>query len=209
MLNGVVWTSLIRLLGADEPTRQKTRASWPTKWLPGGATSSARPARKPVTTPAIGPPASASAATTSSTRSGPAPPGKAIRSTTVSWKTTVTVTDVLVGEVWLGSGQSNMAMQLKGLHGQVDRADEEIAAANYPQIRMFVHDQGYNIYELMVQLLGEGKALLFYSSETEETAHLCHRVIVIREGRGLVELGREEADAEALVAASLREHARV
>src|SRR5438876_968486 len=74
------------------PTRQNTSASWPTKWLPGGATSRARPARNPVSTPAIGPPASASAATTSSTRSGPAPPGKAIRSTTVSWKTTVTVT---------------------------------------------------------------------------------------------------------------------
>ena len=74
------------------PIRQNTSAFWPTKWLPGGAMSSARPARKPVSTPAMGPPASASAATTSSTRSGPAPPGKAIRSTTVSWKTTVTAT---------------------------------------------------------------------------------------------------------------------
>src|SRR5438445_3280916 len=74
------------------PTRQNTSAFWPTRWLPGGAMSSASPARKPVSTPAMGPPASASAATTSSTRSGPAPPGKAIRSTTVSWKTTVTVT---------------------------------------------------------------------------------------------------------------------
>ena len=53
----------------------------------------------------------------------------------------------------------------------------------------------------MVGLLGEGKALLFYSSETEETAHLCHRVIVMREGRGVAELAGAEADAEALVAA--------
>jgi ribose transport system ATP-binding protein len=67
----------------------------------------------------------------------------------------------------------------------------------------------HDIYELMVGLLGEGKALLFYSSETEETAHLCHRVIVVREGRAVTELAGEEADAEALVAASLREHARV
>jgi ribose transport system ATP-binding protein len=67
----------------------------------------------------------------------------------------------------------------------------------------------HDIYELMVGLLGEGKALLFYSSETEETAHLCHRVIVVREGRALVELSGAEADAEALVAASLREHVRV
>jgi ribose transport system ATP-binding protein len=64
----------------------------------------------------------------------------------------------------------------------------------------------HDIYELMIGLLGEGKALLFYSSETEETAHLCHRVIVVREGRGVAELTGTEADAEALVAASLREH---
>ena len=67
----------------------------------------------------------------------------------------------------------------------------------------------HDIYELMVGLLGEGKALLFYSSETEETAHLCHRVIVMREGRVAAELAGAEADAEALVAASMREHARV
>jgi ribose transport system ATP-binding protein len=64
----------------------------------------------------------------------------------------------------------------------------------------------HDIYELMVGLLREGKALLFYSSETEETAHLCHRVMVIREGRSVAELTGAEADAERLVAASLKEH---
>jgi ribose transport system ATP-binding protein len=67
----------------------------------------------------------------------------------------------------------------------------------------------HDIYELMLELLGEDKALLFYSSETEETAHLCHRVIVIREGRAAAELAGADADAEALVAASLKEHVRV
>jgi ribose transport system ATP-binding protein len=67
----------------------------------------------------------------------------------------------------------------------------------------------HDIYELMLELLEEGKALLFYSSETEETAHLCHRVIVVREGRAAAELSGAEADAEALVAASLREHVRL
>ena len=50
----------------------------------------------------------------------------------VQGKNTIEKTDVLVGEVWLCSGQSNMAMT-------VDRAankDEEIHAANYPHIRM-------------------------------------------------------------------------
>ncbi|MDR0353010.1 MAG: sialate O-acetylesterase [Opitutaceae bacterium] len=62
------------------------------------------------------------------------------------------IADVLVGEVWLGSGQSNMAMQMKGLHGQVDNADAEIAAAAHPRLRMFVHDEEhvYSIYKLDV-----------------------------------------------------------
>jgi sialate O-acetylesterase len=46
---------------------------------------------------------------------------------------TITVNDVLVGEVWLGSGQSNMVMQ-------VSRARDyntEKAAATLPLVRMF------------------------------------------------------------------------
>jgi sialate O-acetylesterase len=46
---------------------------------------------------------------------------------------TVTVRDVLVGEVWLGSGQSNMEWSV----AHSARPQEEIAAANFPQIRMF------------------------------------------------------------------------
>ncbi len=67
----------------------------------------------------------------------------------------------------------------------------------------------HDIYELMVELIREGKALLFYSSDTEETAHMCHRVLVMREGRAAAELAGDEIDAERLVAAALREHARV
>lgn len=52
---------------------------------------------------------------------------------TVSGKNTVVVKDVLVGEVWLCSGQSNMAMNVKG----VSHAEKETAVANFPQIRMF------------------------------------------------------------------------
>jgi len=46
--------------------------------------------------------------------------------------------DVLVGEVWLCSGQSNMAFTLsKALN-----AKEEVAAANYPMIRLLITPQG-------------------------------------------------------------------
>ena len=58
-----------------------------------------------------------------------------------------------------------------------------------------------------MELVAEGKSLLFYSSETEEMAHLCHRVLVMREGRVSAELSGSSADAEAIVAASLSEDA--
>lgn len=51
----------------------------------------------------------------------------------------IKLTDVLIGEVWLCSGQSNMDMELKPflpwLQGVIDY-EKEIAAANYPQIRL-------------------------------------------------------------------------
>lgn len=43
------------------------------------------------------------------------------------------IDDVLIGDVWLASGQSNMQFQMS----QVQNAASEIAAANYPQIRQF------------------------------------------------------------------------
>src|ERR1700676_3315408 len=49
----------------------------------------------------------------------------------VEGKNNLIMHDVLVGEVWLCSGQSNMEFQLKSVRG----ADVEINAANYPEIR--------------------------------------------------------------------------
>ncbi len=61
------------------------------------------------------------------------------------------VRDVLVGEVWLASGQSNMEMRIKDkMHGLVDNADAEMATAKHPEIRVFVHDVPFEIYELPV-----------------------------------------------------------
>jgi sialate O-acetylesterase len=52
---------------------------------------------------------------------------------TIQGANTITIADVLVGDVWIGSGQSNMQWAVR----QSDNADTEIAAANYPQIRLF------------------------------------------------------------------------
>jgi ribose transport system ATP-binding protein len=67
----------------------------------------------------------------------------------------------------------------------------------------------HDIYELMLQLASEGRSLLFYSSEAEEVAHLCHRVLVMREGRIVAELEGPVADAEEIVAAAVRERVDV
>jgi len=57
-------------------------------------------------------------------------------------KNTIEIQDVVMGEVWLASGQSNMEMPMKGfkyakVHELVEGAEEEIANANCPDIRMF------------------------------------------------------------------------
>jgi ribose transport system ATP-binding protein len=63
----------------------------------------------------------------------------------------------------------------------------------------------HEIYELMMRLAGEGRAILFYSSDTEELAHLCHRVLVLRGGRIATELRPPDLAAEAIVAAAMRD----
>lgn len=52
-------------------------------------------------------------------------------SLTFTGKNTLTIEDVLIGEVWLCSGQSNMEWTV----ASSNNASEEIAAANYPLIR--------------------------------------------------------------------------
>ena len=52
----------------------------------------------------------------------------------VSGSSTVVFDDVLIGEVWLASGQSNMEMGI----GACRDGKEEIAAANHPEIRLFM-----------------------------------------------------------------------
>jgi len=44
--------------------------------------------------------------------------------------------NVLIGDVWICSGQSNMEMPVSGW-SKVNNAEQEIAAANYPNIRLF------------------------------------------------------------------------
>jgi sialate O-acetylesterase len=52
---------------------------------------------------------------------------------TVTGRNTLRVRNILVGEVWIGSGQSNMQWAVR----QSANADEEARNANYPSIRLF------------------------------------------------------------------------
>jgi sialate O-acetylesterase len=52
---------------------------------------------------------------------------------TLKGKNTVTIKNILVGEVWVCSGQSNMQWPVR----QSANAEQEIAAASYPKIRLF------------------------------------------------------------------------
>ena len=61
----------------------------------------------------------------------PALPAGGPLTMTVSGTNSVTLSDILIGEVWLCSGQSNMEWRVR----QSANPDEEIAAADHPRIR--------------------------------------------------------------------------
>jgi len=57
---------------------------------------------------------------------------------TVSGRSKITFSNVLIGEVWLLSGQSNMEMPLSGWgDAPVEGSAQAISSANYPNIRLF------------------------------------------------------------------------
>ncbi len=56
----------------------------------------------------------------------------------------ITISNILIGDVWLASGQSNMVHYLE-LHK--DRYQDEIENANYPQIRQFLVPQNEALVE--------------------------------------------------------------
>jgi sialate O-acetylesterase len=86
---------------------------------------------------------------------------------TIHATNTVQLEDILIGDLWMASGQSNMEMPLAGFPGNavVKDADKEIAAANYPQIRLLLVERDTSDYPLE-----DVKAATGWSQCTPETA---------------------------------------
>ncbi|WP_167459391.1 sialate O-acetylesterase [Pedobacter jejuensis] len=55
----------------------------------------------------------------------------------------ITLSNILIGDLWICSGQSNMEFNLK----DVFNADREVNAANYPQIRLYSIDKQISLTE--------------------------------------------------------------
>jgi sialate O-acetylesterase len=76
---------------------------------------------------------------------------------TIAGKNTITINDVLIGEVWLGSGQSNMqftvSKKVAPFAGLINE-EQEIAAANYPRIRMFT-GKNAKTYDPQTEIQGQ------------------------------------------------------
>ncbi len=51
------------------------------------------------------------------------------------------IKNVMVGEVWICSGQSNMEMPVSASWGKVNNHEKEVADANYPNIRLLMVDK--------------------------------------------------------------------
>ncbi len=68
---------------------------------------------------------------------------------TVQGSNTITLNDILIGDVWFASGQSNMELPLKGFPNSavLKNGAQEIAAATQPQIRLLHFKNAASEYE--------------------------------------------------------------
>jgi len=57
----------------------------------------------------------------------------------------------------------------------------------------------YEIYQIINQLVAQGKSILFISSELPELLGMCDRIYVMCESKMIAELRREEASQEIIM----------
>jgi sialate O-acetylesterase len=80
----------------------------------------------------------------------PAQPAGGPFQLTVAGTNTIVLDDILIGDVWFASGQSNMEMPLMGFPGSavVNNAAEEIRTANRPDLRLLFIPHGASQFPL-------------------------------------------------------------
>ena len=73
--------------------------------------------------------------------------------------------DVMVGDVWLCSGQSNMEMGIDKLHGIWGHAPEVLAEANHPQIRLWHASKQFSPKPMHSYVIRQNVYLAEYQAE--------------------------------------------
>ena len=105
----------------------------------------------------------------------------------VSGADEIKINNILIGEVWLVSGQSNMEMTLKGYPNEpILNSESEILNANYPSIRMFTVKKSISINPLD-NLNGEwiqtsSKSVLDFSATAYFFAREIHKELKVPVG---------------------------
>lgn len=89
---------------------------------------------------------------------------------TVKGKNELTLTDILVGDVWLGSGQSNMAGGVRGYAPNDEGLQKILAAAPYPKIRLI--SQGGKGWQLATPESVPGYSAILFSFGAKLQAEL-------------------------------------
>ena len=130
----------------------------------------------------------------------------------IEGKNSIVLRDVLVGEVWLATGQSNMVFTVSSkaafFAGMLDE-DKEIAAANYPDIRMFTQAtvKAYAPQENAIgswqvcspQTVGAFSAIGYlFARDLEQTLHVPVGIVTVAFGASTAEswLPREALAAD-------------
>ena len=94
--------------------------------------------------------------------------------------------------------------QQKAVIGRALAADMQVLLLDEPTRGIDIHAKT-QIYRLIRDLAKDGVASIFVSSELEELALVCDRVIVLRSGRNREELIGEQASAERILALAMKE----
>jgi sialate O-acetylesterase len=116
---------------------------------------------------------------------------------------TIQFDDIMMGDLWVASGQSNMELPLQGYDPktQIDNGPQEIANANYPQIRLFLikHDNSDYPLQDFKAVDGWSQCTPATAAEFSAVAYFFARSLQQKEhvAIGLIEAGWGGTPAEA------------